>query len=51
MRKLVSVRRFLRGATPIDYGLSVAVAVVIAISAWGAAGNGPDTTVTAAVHA
>ena len=53
LRKRVSVRRLLRGATPIDFGLSIALAVVIAISAWGAAGNGPDpsTTATAAVHA
>ena len=51
MRKLVSVRRVLRGATPIDFGLSFAVAVVIAITAWGATGNTPEPSVTAAVHA
>ena len=53
LRKLVSFRRILRGATPIDYGLSVAVAVVIAVSAWGASGNGQQqpASATAAVHA
>ncbi len=53
MRKFVSVRRILRGATPIDYGLSVAVAVIVAISVWGSAGNGTDrpAAVNTAVHA
>jgi hypothetical protein len=52
LRKLVSIRRVLRGATPIDFGLSVAVAVVIAITAWGATGNGPEGPESAAaVHA
>lgn len=53
MSKRIAVRRILRGATPIDYGLSVAVAVIIAVTAWGTSGQGPDqpVTVTAAVQA
>lgn len=52
MRKPISIRRVLRGATPIDYGLSVAVAVVIAVAAWGSIGNSPQKPeITAAARA
>ena len=52
MRKFISIGRVLRGATPIDYGLSVAIAVVIAVAAWGGAGNGPERQPSAiAAHA
>lgn len=53
LRKLIAIRRIIRGATPIDLGLSVAVAIVIAITAWGSAGQNPHTTstVTTAVQA
>jgi hypothetical protein len=53
LRKLFAVRWIIRGTTPIDYGLSVAVAIVIAVAAWGSNGEGmaQPITVTASVQA
>lgn len=53
LRKLFAVRRIIRGVTPIDYGLSVAVAIVIAVAAWGSTGQSAaqPVTVNASVQA
>jgi hypothetical protein len=46
LRKLIAIRRIIGRATPIDLGLSVAVAIVIAVTAWGSTGQGPHQTIT-----